>query len=82
MTRPICLIGWASQPDIQFVCDDAWSTPKWGKPEEQTVAPGVHVADDGDRLYTFDHAKVTCELCLAKMAGPHQTVGDREERGT
>jgi hypothetical protein len=62
-------IGWASQPDLQFICDESWSTPKWGSPDEQkTDVPGVHVADD-DRLYTFDPKKVTCPLCKGKTDG-------------
>ncbi len=65
--RPICRVGYASQPAIQFICDESWSTPKWGTPEEQTISPGVYVADDNDRPYTFDSDKVTCVACLAKI---------------
>jgi hypothetical protein len=63
----VCLIGWASQPNIQFVCDGAWSDPKWGTDDERsTDDEAVHVADN-DRLYTFERDKVTCPACQAKM---------------
>lgn len=63
---PVHSIIYASQPDLQFRCDESWSTPKWG--ETNTDTPGVFIADD-DRLYTFDRDSVTCTTCLAKRDG-------------
>lgn len=62
--RLIHRIGYASQPDIQFACDETWSTPKWGTPE--TPITDVFVSDD-DRLYTFDNNRVTCPKCVEGM---------------
>lgn len=65
-TKPIHAIGYSSQPDIQFLCDGAWSTPKWGEGEDTTEDEDVFVADD-DRHYTFNREKVTCKKCLKKL---------------
>lgn len=66
---PIHIIGYASQPDIQFICDEAWDTPKWGSDDDvYTDTSGVYVSDT-DRLYTFDRTKVTCPACLKACLG-------------
>lgn len=65
MSERICAIKWAGQPDIQFACDSAYSTPKRGKDKDRLRSEGVYVADDDDRLYTFDADKVTCAACRA-----------------
>ena len=65
--RPVHKISYASQPDVKFLCDESWSTPKWGSEEDkQTDDDDVHVADD-DRHYTFEDTKVTCPECLKKL---------------
>jgi len=53
-------VKWAGQPDLQVLCTDEWTTPRWG---QRQVGP-VHEADNG-QLYTFDLARVTCAACRA-----------------
>jgi hypothetical protein len=70
--HPVHLVGYASQPDIQYVCDETWDQPAWTSPEnealiEELVGTEVHVGDKG-RLYTFDKHLVTCEACKGKVA--------------
>lgn len=64
--RNVCMIVWSSQPDIQFLCDGAWSTPSWE--EDDSLPPGIHLADDDDRLYTFESKKVNCRACRQKLS--------------
>lgn len=65
--RPVHIIMYSSHNSLQVLCDESWTTLKWGKPEEQnTDNPKVWVTDD-DRLYTFEEKNVSCKDCLAKM---------------
>jgi hypothetical protein len=61
MSEAIHMVDYASQPDIQFRCDESWSTPKWGHPPP--ISEGVYLADN-DRVYTFEDARCTCQACI------------------
>lgn len=66
----IHLVSYASQPDLQIDCDQSWTTPagsEFAKTDEERK-PGIFLTSDG-RRYTFNETKVTCEACLARMAG-------------
>jgi len=66
MNDIVHLIEYASQPDIQFVCDKEWSTPSWPSDawRKGIVLPeGIYLADN-KRRYTFEKSKTTCECCL------------------
>jgi len=66
----ICVIKYASQPDIQFACDDFWSTPAWG--DQNTInddlPPNCYHADGG-RIYSFVNENITCEGCKKYLNG-------------
>jgi hypothetical protein len=57
-------IKFASQPDLQILCDESWTTPAWSKPE--STIEGTYLADSG-KLYTFRDGLVTCPDCKTKM---------------
>lgn len=59
----ICLVNYASQPDIQFFCDDSWSIPAWNQPKD--LPQDIYLADNKS-YYTFEFKHVTCTKCLAK----------------
>lgn len=57
------MVDYASQPNIQFRCDETWDTPSWDEfnrdPKEFV---GVYKAHGG-RFYTFEEDKITCPVC-------------------
>jgi hypothetical protein len=67
--QTVHLCTYASQPDIQIVCDLSLTTPASDEEEasaDQNSAPigeAVHRSDDG-RFYTFNREKATCLACL------------------
>ena len=63
MEEKVHAVKYASQPDIQILCDDSWSTPGWGTLDTGAETK-IYKLDDG-RHYTFDEQKVTCKACLA-----------------
>lgn len=64
----ICYISWAGQPDLQFLCDNSWSTPCWGGKAHRSGKDGkeVYLADN-KRYYTFDKETTTCPKCKEKL---------------
>lgn len=64
ITPVVHMVDYASQPDIQFRCDETWDTPCWKQLGERDTAKlnGVYKADGG-RYYTFEEDKITCPKC-------------------
>ena len=58
----ICCVKCASQPDIQYWCDQTWDIPEWKQPH---LKPGIYLGQN-NRLYTFDETLVDCEKCIKK----------------
>lgn len=61
----IHLCDYASQPSIQILCDQSWTTPNWGPGGGKTSTEGVYESDDG-RLYTFNPELMTCPACKSQ----------------
>ncbi len=58
----VCVVKYASQPDIQYWCDQSWDIPEWSQP---SLPPHVHAGQSG-RLYTFYEELVDCPECVKK----------------
>lgn len=71
--RPVHLVGYASQPSLQYVCDESWDEPAWRSDDTATLLDWLETEHDGiflgdtGRYYTFDLPKATCEACKAKV---------------
>lgn len=79
-TKKIHGIGYASQPDHQFLCDGKWGQPAWAGPNQSMGLDGrirnasgepitperVYLSDEDGRLFSFDEALITCAACLKK----------------
>jgi hypothetical protein len=75
LAQPVHLVGYASQPSLQYVCDESWDEPAWQSDDTQTMLDmletehdGIYLGDTG-RLYTFDLTKATCGSCKSKARG-------------
>jgi hypothetical protein len=64
----VCYCCYGSQPDIQLLCDQSWTTPSYDASNETPIIPNVYKAAN-ERYYSFEKHNVTCEACLKAIEG-------------